>query len=75
MNIAYLKDMDSLYIELQPENATQAWEAHEGIVLNLSEDGRVVGIEIEQASTRVNMGMLKVGDFPGEVHTVEGKAH
>lgn len=75
MNIAYLKDMDSLYIELHPENASQAWEAHEGIVLNLSEDGRVVGIEIEQASTRVNMAMLKIGDFPGEVHTIAGKAH
>jgi len=44
-------------------------------VLNLSEDGRVVGIEIEHASTRVDMGMLKIGNFPGEVHTIEGKAH
>ena len=65
MNIAYFKDMDSLYVEISPENPAQAWEAHEGIVLNLSEDGRVVGIEIEHASTRVDMGMLKVGDFPG----------
>ena len=75
MNIAYLKDMDSLYIELHSENPAQAWEAHEGIVLNLSEDGRVVGIEIEQASTRVDMGILRVGNFPGEVHSIEGKAH
>ena len=75
MNIAYLKDMDSLYIELRPEDPAQAWEAHEGIVLNLSEDGRVVGIEIEQASTRVDMGILRVGNFPGEVHSIEGKAH
>ena len=75
MNIAYFKDMDSLYIEISPENPAQAWEAHEGIVLNMSEDGRVVGIEIEQASTRVDMGMLRIGNFPGEVHTIEGKAH
>ena len=44
MNIAYFKDMDSLYVEISPESPTQAWEAHAGIVLNLSEDGRVVGI-------------------------------
>ncbi len=75
MNIAYFKDMDTLYIELAPETATQAWEAQAGIVLNLSEDGRVVGIEIEQASKKTNLDMLRVGNFPGEVHAVAGAAH
>ena len=67
--------MDTLYIELSPENATQAWEAHAGVVLNLSEDGRVVGIEIEQASKQTNLDLLRVGNFPGEVHAVAGAAH
>ena len=71
MNIAYLKDMDSLYIEISPENATQAWEAHAGIVLNLSEDGRVVGIEIEKASQAANLGILKIGGFPGQVEVID----
>ena len=75
MNIAYFKDMDTLYIELSPENATQAWEAHAGVVLNLSEDGRVVGIEIEHASKQTNLDLLRVGNFPGEVHAVAGTAH
>jgi uncharacterized protein YuzE len=75
MNIAYFKDMDTLYIELSPENATQAWEAHAGLVLNLSEDGRVVGIEIEHASKQTNLDLLRVGNFPGEVHAVAGAAH
>jgi len=75
MNIAYFKDMDSLYIELSPETATQAWEAQEGVVINLSEDGRVVGIEIEQASIKTNLDLLRVGDFPGEVHAVAGASH
>jgi uncharacterized protein YuzE len=71
MNIAYFKDMDSLYIEISPENPAQAWEAHEGIVLNLSEDGRVVGIEIEKASQMTNLDMLKIGNFPGVVEVVD----
>lgn len=75
MNIAYFKDMDSLYIELSPENPAHAWEAQEGIVLNMSEDGRVVGIEIEHASQKTDLKMLRVGSFPGEVHAVEGSAH
>lgn len=76
MNVAYLKDMDSLYIEISAENPTQAWEAHEGIVLNLSEDGRVVGIEIERVSQRgADLSVLRVGNFPGEVVAVGGSAH
>lgn len=75
MNIVYFKDMDTLYIELAPESATQAWEAQTGIVLNLSEDGHVVGIEIEHASKKTNLDLLRVGNFPGEVHAVSGAAH
>lgn len=71
MNIAYFKDMDSLYIELSPEEPAHAWEAHKGVVLNMSEDGRVVGIEIEQASLNADMRMLKVGHFPGAVEVIE----
>ncbi|MDA8127796.1 MAG: DUF2283 domain-containing protein [Betaproteobacteria bacterium] len=71
MNIAYLKDMDSLYVEISPENPAQAWEAHEGIVLNLSEDGRVVGIEIEKASLVANLDILKIGGFPGQIEIID----
>jgi uncharacterized protein YuzE len=75
MNIAYFKDRDSLYIELSPEDPVHAWEAQEGIVLNLAEDGRVVGIEIERASTKADLSLLRVGNFPGQVHAVEGASH
>ncbi len=75
MNIAYFRDRDSLYIELSPEDPVHAWEAQEGIVINLSEDGRVVGIEIEHASTKTDLSLLRVGNFPGEVHAVEGASH
>ncbi|MBU2640686.1 MAG: DUF2283 domain-containing protein [Thiobacillus sp.] len=73
MNIAYFRDMDSLYIEISPENPDHTWEAHEGIVLNLSADGRVVGIEIEKASLATNLDILKIGDFPGQVEIIDKK--
>jgi uncharacterized protein YuzE len=75
VNIAYLKDRDSLYIELSPEDPVHAWEAHAGLILNMSEDGRVVGIEIEHASQQADLRALRVGDFPGEVVAVDGRAH
>ncbi len=73
MNIAYFKDMDSLYIEISPENPARSWEAHQGIVLNLSDDGRVVGIEIEQASRSINLDLLKIGGFPGRVEVIDNR--
>jgi uncharacterized protein YuzE len=75
MNIAYFKDEDALYIELSPENPSHAWEAHTGVVLNMSEDGRVVGIEIERASQQTDLSALRVGNFPGAVVAVDGQAH
>lgn len=75
MNLAYFKDMDSLYIELSPEDPAHAWEAQEGVVINLSGDGRVVGIEIQEVSRKTDLSLLRVGNFPGEVHAVEGSSH
>ncbi len=75
MNIAYFKDRDALYFELSPEDPAHAWEAQAGIVINLSADGRVVGIEIEHASQQADLSMLRVGNFPGEVVAVDGSAH
>jgi uncharacterized protein YuzE len=41
----------------------------------MSEDGRVVGIEIERASQQTDLRALRVGNFPGEVVAVDGSAH
>jgi uncharacterized protein YuzE len=71
MNFIYFKDMDSLYLELSPENAEHAWEAHPGVVLNLAADGRVVGIEIEKASENTRLDLLKVANFPGHVEVID----
>jgi uncharacterized protein YuzE len=75
MNIAYFKESDSLYFELSPEDAAHAWEAQDGIVINLSSDGRVIGIEIEHASQKADLSLLRVGNFPGEVNAVVGASH
>ena len=72
MNLVYFKDMDSLYLELLPQNPDHAWEAQPGVTINLAEDGRVVGIIVEEESKRANMDLLKIGNFPGQVETIAG---
>jgi uncharacterized protein YuzE len=71
MNFVYFKDMDSLYLELSPETAAHAWEAHPGVVLNMSADGRVVGIEIEKVSEKSHLDLLKIANFPGQVEVID----
>jgi uncharacterized protein YuzE len=71
MNIVYFPDTDILYFELIPEEATGGWEVAPGVVVNYAEDGRTVGIEIEQASKSANMESLKVGNFPGLVEIID----
>jgi uncharacterized protein YuzE len=74
MNVAYFKDQDTLYIELLPETADHSWEAHPGVNINIAADGRIVGIEIENAADRIDMSVLRVGNFPGIVHSAKGSA-
>jgi uncharacterized protein YuzE len=75
MNIAYFKDRDSHCLEFTSEFPAHDWEAQEGIVIDLSDYGRVVGIEIEQISQKTNLSQLRTGGFPGKVHVVAGNAH
>ncbi|MEJ5209805.1 MAG: DUF2283 domain-containing protein [Burkholderiales bacterium] len=67
MNIVYFRDMDALYIELKPREAETAWEPAPGITINYAANGEPVGIQIDQASERVNLDYLNVGNFPGQV--------
>ncbi|MBW7876879.1 MAG: DUF2283 domain-containing protein [Candidatus Cloacimonetes bacterium] len=54
MKLSYFEDTDTLYIELLGTPSTESQEVAEGITLDLNDSGQTVGIEIEQASKRVN---------------------
>jgi uncharacterized protein YuzE len=71
MNILYLRESDSLYIELQPREAATAWEVTPGVLINYDAEGEVVGVEINEASRRANLDGLKVGNFPGPVESID----
>jgi uncharacterized protein YuzE len=70
MNIVYFREMDALYIELQPKDADTAWEPAPGITINYAANGQPVGIQIDQASERIDMDRLNIGNFPGMVETM-----
>ena len=50
MKISYYPDTDSLYIDLSEQQSTESREVSEGVVLDYDAQGRLVGIDIDNAS-------------------------
>lgn len=51
MKLHYYPETDSLYIDLTSRPGVDTIEVAEGIVVDIDADGRVVGIDIDHAST------------------------
>ncbi|MBW7877379.1 MAG: DUF2283 domain-containing protein [Candidatus Cloacimonetes bacterium] len=60
MKLSYFEDTDTLYIELLGTPSTESQEVAEGITLDLNDSGQTVGIEIEQASKRVDSAHIQM---------------
>jgi uncharacterized protein YuzE len=64
MIFRYYPDTDMLYIELANQVSTESEEVAPGIVLDFDEKNHVIGIEIEDASTFVDLSRLEVSALP-----------
>ena len=64
MIFQYYPDTDMLYIELVKGVSTESEEVARGIVLDFDENDRVIGIEIEDASTFIDLSRLEVAALP-----------
>jgi len=58
MKIEYFPETDSLYIDFADRPGVDSREIEEGIVLDMDENGRVVGLDIDQASKHLNLRTL-----------------
>ncbi|MDT4898226.1 MAG: hypothetical protein QOH25_3303 [Acidobacteriota bacterium] len=70
MKINYYADTDSLYIDLSSKPSVDSREVSEGIVLDYDVDGNLVGIDIDQASTKLEIKELILNKLPAEVKQV-----
>lgn len=64
MKFHYYPQTDSLYIDLSEKTSVDSKEIAEGVVMNLDSKGRIVGIDIDQASKNVNLSNLETKGFP-----------
>ena len=70
MKINYYPETDSLYIDLSEKPSAESREISEGIVLDYDAEGNLVGIDIDNASTKVQHKELTLSRLPADIHTV-----
>ena len=58
MKIEYSKSIDALYIKLRQAEIADSRDIEEGVTVDLDSDGHIVGIEILDASEKLNMSEL-----------------
>ena len=69
MKLNYYADTDSLYIDLSERPSSESREISEGVVLDYDSTGNLVGIDIDNASLKVDLKKLTLSKLPGIVQT------
>jgi len=64
MSFEYYRDSDMLYIRLQSGTSSESEEVSPGVVLDYNKQNQVVGIEIEDASRKIDLTRLDVNTRP-----------
>jgi uncharacterized protein YuzE len=67
MKLNYHADTDSLYIDLSERPSAESREISDGIVLDYDADGNLVGIDIDNASQKVELKKLILNKLPGTI--------
>lgn len=58
MKIEYSKSVDALYIKLRTAKIVDSRDIEEGVTVDLDENGHIVGLEILDASEKLNISDL-----------------
>jgi len=70
MKLNYYPETDSLYIDLSEKTSVKSSEVSDGIVLDYDVKGNLVGIDIDNASTKVQLKELTLQKLPIDIYAV-----
>jgi uncharacterized protein YuzE len=70
MKLNYYPETDSLYIDLSEKTSVESREISEGVILDYDADGTLVGIDIDNASKKVELNELSLQKLPANVKAV-----
>jgi uncharacterized protein YuzE len=64
MKLHYYPETDSIYIELRADAGAETREVADEVNIDLDATGNIVGIVIDQASTKLYLATLKTAGLP-----------
>ncbi len=64
MTLHYYEETDSLYIDLSEAVSADSKEIEDGVVADFDEAGRIVGLDIQHASERVDLSAIETRHLP-----------
>jgi len=68
MKLNYYPQTDSLYIDLSVRESVESREISEGVVLDYDSQGNLAGIDIDNASKKLDLSELRIIHVPAEVY-------
>lgn len=73
MKLSYCPETDSLYIELAERSSTESKEVSDGVVLDYDADGNLVGIDIDNATKKLDLKELVLNKLPTETQSLSAQ--
>ena len=67
MKLAYHADTDSLSIEFVERPSTGSTEIAAGVVVDFDDQGRIVGIDIDNARNKIDVDRVVFNNMPGAI--------
>ena len=70
MKLNYYPETDSLYIDLSSKPSKESIEVSEGIVIDYDADGRISGIDVDNASHKVDLKEIILNKMPAQHQSI-----
>jgi uncharacterized protein YuzE len=64
MKLSYYSETDSLYIEFCDSTVSDVLEIVQGLNADIDKLGRIVGLDIDQASNLIDLSTLEIAGLP-----------
>jgi uncharacterized protein YuzE len=70
MKLNYYPKTDSLYIDLSSRTSKESVEVSEGIVIDYDEEGRITGIDVDNASHKIDLKEIILNRIPSQLQSI-----
>ena len=70
MKLNYYPETDSLYIDLSSKPSKESIEVSEGIVIDYDKDGHITGIDVDNASHKIDLKEIILNKIPAQFKSI-----